>query len=218
MVPLFISTLLGLRSIRMQWPAPYKLFSVLLICVSATEIFAVLWKYLPSIINGWRFSSSNLWIYNLFLIPQYLLYFTVYHKLLQSTVMKRVIRIFCFVYVGFALFNMLYIQSIYSVESLTLILADSFVVFLTTVYFEQLRKQKEIIALTSEPMVWISLGAFIFHTVSLPYMIGLNFLNKVDISLAIALFYIYMLLNFLMYSLYSIAFLCRRTPPKQLVL
>jgi hypothetical protein len=88
--------------------------------------------------------------------------------------------------------------------------ASAIVLFLTISYFEQLRKEKEVIRLTKHPMAWLSLGAFIFHAATLPYIICLDYLIQHNVSLAIALYYIYLGLNCILYSLYSVAFLCQK--------
>jgi hypothetical protein len=208
-LPLFISMLLSLKSFRLSWPAPYKIFSLLLICISVIEIFALLWKYiLYNNVGYGGFSNSNIWLYNCFLVPQYLLYLYVYHQVIKSKLLKRTILIAGVVYSLFTLVNILFFQSINSINSFPIIAASIIILFLTSGYFEQLRKEKEIMRLTSQPMVWISLGAFIFHAANLPYIISLNYLIHNNIPLAIALFYIYLGLNCIMYTFYSIAFLC----------
>ena len=209
MAPLLISTLLGMKTFRRNWPAPYKTFSVLLLCILFVEIMALLWKTVFYKIQNWPWSDSNLWLYNSFLIPQYLLYIAVYYQVISGAKMKRVILITGIVFTLLAIINLIFFQSIYAINSYTLIMASGIIIFLTVTYFEQLRKEKEIIRLTAHPMVWISLGAFLFHAANLPYMIGLSYLTRNNISLAIALFYVYMTLNCIMYTFYSFAFLCK---------
>lgn len=208
-IPLLLSTLLSLKSFRLSWPTPYKMFSFLLVCITVVEITAILWKYFfYSKIGAGHFSNSNIWLYNCFLIPQYLLYMLVYYKLLISSFLKKTIVITAILFSVFTVINLLFFQPIDTINSFPLIVASLIMLLLTTGYFEQIRKGKEIIQLTSEPMIWISLGAFIFHTANLPYIISLNYLIHNNIPLAIALFYIYLGLNCIMYTFYSIAFLC----------
>jgi len=214
MLPLFTCVLFSLRSLWQKWAASYKTFSILLICVFLVELMAILWKYYFFTFRNWPWTRSNLWLYNSFLIPQYLLYIAVYYRVLHTVTIRRWIIRIGIAYSLFALVNLLFIQHIHAVNSFTLAMADSIVLFLTIAYFEQLRNQKEIVRLTKEPMVWISLGAFIYHGANLPFLLGLNFLISNNMSLALALFYIYLALNCIMYSLYTIAFLCRHPPQK----
>jgi hypothetical protein len=214
MLPLFLSALFSIRSIRMKWPAPYITFSILLLSVFLVETMALLWKYYFFTIKGWPWSNSNLWLYNCFLLPQYLLYMAAYYQALQSAVVKRVIVVLAILFAVFAGFNMAFVQHIGSIDSYTLALADSIVIFLTIAWFEQLRTDHDIVELAEHPMSWISLGAFVYHAANLPYILILNYLIHKDVALAIALFYVYLVLNFGMYTLYTIAFLCK-TPLKK---
>lgn len=211
-LPLLISTLLSLKSFRLSWPAPYKAFSVLLLCILIIETFAILWKYVLFSKLGSGHSNSNIWLYNCFLIPQYLLYMFTYYQVLRSKLIKKIIFITAILYSVLTVVNILFLQPVNSINSYSLIAASLIILFLTTTYFEQLRNEKDIIELKSHPMVWISLGAFIFHAANLPYIISLNYLIHYNISLAVALFYIYLALNCVMYTLYSIAFLCCKYP------
>ena len=211
-IPLLLSALLSLKSFRQRWPTSYRTFSILLICVLVVELVALLWKY--SLAKTLGLNTSNLWLYNCFLVPQYLFYIAVYYQELQSSRVKKVIVVVSVLYTLLAVCNMLFFQSIYSVNSFTLVMASGIILFLVITWFEQLRKEEDTIPLRSNPMAWISLGAFIFHAAFLPYILGLNYLTRNNISLAIALFYVFLLLNCTMYTLYSIAFLCKPTHQK----
>jgi hypothetical protein len=206
-LPLLLSMLLSLKVFRLRWPTTYKVFSLLLIFVSAIELVAILWKYL--LFKYWGNHPSNIWIYNLFLIPQYLLYLYFYYLVLESIKIKKLVKYVAISFSLFGIINLLFIQTLHQINSFTLIFSSIMIIFLTAIYFEQVRKQKEIISLSSNPLTWISLGAFIFHSAYLPYISSLNYLIKNNIPLALALYYIFLGLNCLMYSLYLIAFLCR---------
>jgi hypothetical protein len=213
-IPLLICMLLSLKSFRLKWPISYRIFSILLFCVFTVELFAIIWKYYLHGLSNSHFSKSNLWLYNLFLIPQYILYLAVYYNAFASKNVKKVIIITGGFFLCFAILNIIFFQPINTVNSYTLLFADLIVIFLTVSYFEELRKQKDIINLTQHPLVWISLGAFIFHSANIPYLLSLEFLIHNNVSLAITLFYIYLGLNCLMYSFYTIAFLCQNPHQK----
>ena len=214
MIPLIVSALIGIKGFRLNWPVPYKIFSLLLIFISVVEISAISWKYYFHDLGGWHFSNSNIWLYNISVVPQYLLYMAIYYRIINSPLIKRAIITLAILLSSFSIINWIYFQSIYSINSNTLLLASSIMIFLTITYFDQLRKEKEILKLTAQPMVWISLGALIYHSANLPYIISLNYLIRSNVSLAVALFYIYLALNCVMYVCYTIAFLCQPHPPK----
>lgn len=209
-IPLFISMLLSLKVFRLKWHAQYKTFSILLIVIFSTEIFAISWKYyLHKNIGSGDYSNSNIWLYNIFLIPQYLLYLRIYYLIIRSSAVKKAIAIIRILLPAFIIINLLFFQPINTINSYSIVASSAVVLFLSISYFEQLRNETEIIKLTSHPMVWLSLGAFIFHAANLPYIISLNYLIHNNIHLAVALYYIYLGLNCILYTFYSIAFLCR---------
>lgn len=207
-IPLLISAFLSLRASKRKWPYPYRLFSRLLVAVSVVELVAISWKYYFTF-TGNKAYAHNVWLYNSFLVPQYLLYMMVYYHALQAERIKKAIIIAGVLFAVAGMLNLFFFQSFQTVNSFTIVMASGIVIWLTIAWFEQLRAGKEVTVLTSNPMAWISLGAFIFHAAILPYMIGLNYLSRVNISLAIALFYVFLILNCVMYTLYSIAFLCK---------
>jgi hypothetical protein len=214
MIPILASTILGLRSFRERWAPAYRLFSLLLCAVCFVELTAISWSLYLAHLHGWPWSDSNLWLYNLFLIPQYILYMAVYYLEIDSTHIKKAILACALVFTAFAVFNMGWLQGLHSVDSYTLTLASVIIIFMTVTWFNQLLHKKEIYKLSSVPLVWISAGAFIFHAADPPYLLSLNYLVAHNRPLAIALFYIFLILNCLMYAFYTIAFLCQPPPQK----
>jgi hypothetical protein len=138
----------------------------------------------------------------------------VYYQVITSKKINRLILILALVFTGFAVFNEIYFQGLHNIDSFTLAMASGIIIFVTVTFFNELLKDKDIIRLSRHPMVWISAGALIFNTAELPYILSLNYLNHNDIPLAIALFYVFLTLNCIMYSLYIIAFLCPPPLPK----
>ena len=213
MLPLFISTVLSLKSFRRRWPAPYRLFSILLLFIFIIELFAYLWKFYFINFRNWPYSKSNLWLYNSFLIPQYLLYMAFYYQILRKTYIGQIIPVLAIAFTAFAVVNMLFWQSIHSIESYTLAMASSIVIVMVVTWFNKMLKEKEIINLSTHPATWISVGAFIFHSANIPFILSLNYLVNNNMSLALALFYIFLALNCIMYMSYIIAFLCQPPQP-----
>jgi hypothetical protein len=213
LLPLLLSAVFSLRAFRLNWPSLYKHFSIFLFSTLFIEGFAICWKlFLHSSVGN--YSMSNLWIYNCYLIAQYLFYLYFYYLATRNSNVKRWIVALAGIYFLFSLINVIFIQPIHTVNSYTIIAASLIMLFLTLTYFIELLRDKEIKNLTSEPLVWISIGAFIFHIGNLPFFIFLNTLNKTNLSLALTLFKIILILNSLMYSFYAIAFLCQPKFPK----
>jgi hypothetical protein len=214
LIPMLVSAILSLKAFRLRWPLAYKIFSVLLFIALITEVAANLWHYYLYNFSGMHYSNNNAWIYTSSFIPQYILFFFVYHQALHSKLIKSLVVIVSLLFSLFVIINAWFIQKAFLINSNTHIAADCIMLLLIFSYFEQLRKEKEIVKLSDQPMVWISLGAFIFHLLNIPFLLMINYLNKSLPSVALAFFYVYLLFIFVSYVLYSKAFLCKTPQPK----
>jgi hypothetical protein len=217
-IPVLISAILSYKSFKHNWPAPYKMFSRLLFLVLLIETGGIGFKLYQYLHTGTEAAQYNLWWYNSFLVPQYLLYIAVFYLAIRSVKIREILKVAAVLFAVLAVCNMLFLQTINKVNSYTLIMASGIVLFCIIVWFNQSRKDEEgeikqgkiPLPLKKNPMAWIALGALIFHIAFPPYILGLNYLTAEDRSLAINLFYLFQLLNFAMYTFYSIAFLCKR--------
>jgi hypothetical protein len=211
-IPLFLSAISSLRAFRLKWPLAYRWFSVSLFLTLLIEVFAILWKdylYLHKT-SYWNFSNHNIWIYNISFTPQYVFYFFLYSKETNLALVKRVTRILIPCFIIFTTLNIVLIQGLYVANTYTLIVCCFIMLWLIASYFFQLLRQKEIIQLHREPLVWISIGAFFFHLGCLPFYIWFNTLVTASMLKAYSFLSIEVVLNSIMYSTYLIAFLCRK--------
>ncbi|WP_460552090.1 hypothetical protein [Ferruginibacter profundus] len=117
------------------------------------------------------------------------------------------ITVFIVAFTIFALLNITVLQGLYTPNNYTLTACCLMMLGLITAYFYQLLHQKKIIRLTREPMVWISSGAFFFHLGCLPFFIWFNTLVTSSMTKAFSFLAIVVVLNSIMYSSFSIAFL-----------
>lgn len=207
-IPLTLSAIFSLKSFRLKWPKYYRYFSVFLFFTLFIEIFAISWKLFLFKSSFGSYSDSNLWIYNLYLIPEYMFYFFFYYSCLKNQIVKKTFILLFILYAVFAIINLIWIQSFYTLNSYNIIVGNILVVLLSLSYFNQSLNDKGSKRQVLQPLFWISVGAFIFFTGSLPYFIFMNYLIKINITMAVALFNILLILNTFMYSLYLIAFLC----------
>lgn len=194
LVPLLLGAILSLRSFGQKWAIQYRLFSMLLISDFLVEVITIF------IIH------RNSWVYNIYLIPEYLLYMSVFYYELRSTLIRRIISYMGFIFGGLAIFNYMFIQKPYFFNNYTFVLADVIMVALSILYFNQVFRQKEMVKLSNEPMFWISAGVLIFHSGILPFFLSYNLISP---SLLTKLIYILLIMNFIRYSFYTIAFLCK---------
>lgn len=216
LIPLFISMICSWRSIRNNWAEPFKAFSLFLTFSFLLEISAISWKLEVHQTAYWSFSKSNLWLYNLYFLPEYLFYLYFFSKTLESRWLKCWAKYIGVVYTFFVLTNILFLQTMAQLNTYSIIFGSGIVIFCSTFYFIQEHNRKIPMRVSLSPLFWIAVGALFLHSVSLPYFIFINHLSRTNIPLAMALFNILLVLNILMYSIYLIAFLCKNPAPRKL--
>jgi hypothetical protein len=215
LIPLLLSVICNFKSFRNKWARPYRLFSIFLIVTLLMELFAISWKLFLHQTAYWGYTNSNLWIYNLYLTPQYLFYFYFFSSVLDSKLLSANKKPIIIIYAFAGIANIIFIQRVNQLNTYTIILGSGLVLIGSLSYFIQEFNRKVPVLVSKHPLFWISLGSFMFHTVSLPYFIMINYLSKVNLPMAVSLFNILLVLNVLMYLFYLIAFLCNKPSLKQ---
>jgi len=213
LIPLLLSAVFSLKSFRLKWQTPYKIFSVFLLCTLAAETFAITWKWELHKTAYWNYTQENLWIYNLFLIIRHLFLLAFFYYILDSVLLKKLILWSLIPSAFIAIINYFFIETPHTVNNYAVVISNVIAILLALALFNQLLKDKKIIKLNTDTKTWISLGIFIYYSGTLPFFIFFNYLLKEHLSMALSYLYINDALNIIMYILYLIAYLC--TPQSQ---
>jgi hypothetical protein len=204
-----IAALSSLKAFRLDMGKPYKCFSLYLFFVLLIEICAVSW---PRLVKHYHldYSPENHWVYNLYLIPAYLFYLYFYYNNLKSVQVKKLIKVSSAVLLLAGLYNLLLAQGVFKLNTYTLVFAGLLVVCLTLTYFYQILNEKIFVPLMTNPLFWISAGAFLFHLTTMLGLFFIVFLNDWYGRAAYASAVIIKITSIIMYTTYSIAFLCQK--------
>lgn len=211
-LPLLLSAIFSLRSFRQKWPKPYRLFAVLVLVSLLTEIVALLWRLYWHQMFSWNYSKNNFWIYNVFITIRLGILSVIFYQILNSSRIKKMILFVAPVLVLFGLLNYITIQGPFQYNTYSVIFAHIPIIILCLCYFKQLLQETSIIVLHKEPLVWMTMGTFIYHSASLPFLIMLGFLNMQQSNLSLLFLPINDTLNLLMCFCYLISFLCKPQP------
>ena len=209
LIPLLLSAIFSLRSFRLKWSIAFRIFSVFLLSTLVIEAFAIAWKWGLCKTAFWDYSPSNLWIYNAFLMVRHLFLLGYFYEIISNDLIKKIIRLSVIPFLVLAVINYSLIQTPHRVNNYTVVLANIITILLALSFFQQVLKEKKIIKLSSSTEVWITLGAFIYHSGVLPLFIFFNYLIKENRPLADSYFRINDALNIIMYIFYLISFLCK---------
>jgi len=173
------------------------------------EWFAILWKW--ELYKGpfWNYSLTNLWIYNAFVTIRHLFLLFFFKGILIAPYQKKVIVWTVAPFVTLGLINYIWGQTPFNINTYTIVSANTITIFFCLVFFNQVLKDKKLIALGTSTEVWLVLGLFFYHSGTLPFFIFLDYLTKLRSTIVFSFLYINDALNLVMYSSFIIAYLCK---------
>lgn len=150
----------------------------------------------------------NVLLYNLFFTVEFVFYLFILRNFVHSRKVKKLIFYISLVYPVLALINIFFIQ-VNTFESITYSLGCLLIVGVCVYYFLELFQLPHSVNLKREPAFWICSGLLFFYCCSFP-LFGLNnYLLSTSGVILQNLTSILSVINILLYSLFTIAFLCR---------
>jgi hypothetical protein len=200
LITIFISTLTGLYNYKRS--ALYlKAFALLLVLTTIIEITG-------------HFTKNNLWMFNLFGIVEFSTIILIYRSLFISSKLKKLLLFFTILLGLGYLTSWVFFQGLNTFNNYNIAFSCVLVTITVLLYYHQLLKYNNPEPLVRVPMFWISTGILIFYACNIFFMGLLNYIMRVSMDLAIQLYNIIHILNIIMYSLYSIGFICSATSRK----
>lgn len=163
-------------------------------------------------IAGWWFTEHNMEtaaFYNFFSLFEFVFYMYVLKNIILSQRIKTVISYTIIIYSVLTLINIFFIQKINTFHTLTYSIGCLLIVIISMYYFFELFKSPSAVNLKKEPAFWIASGLLFFYTCTLPFFGLANYINSVLPVLVRNFKSILSMLNVLLYSLFTVAFLCR---------
>lgn len=151
---------------------------------------------------------SNIMFFGVFSVLYFEFYFYILRKIIQSAKANKVILYLSFIYPILFLLNIVFVQT-HTFHSITYSLGCLLIVAVCIYYFYELFQLPKATNLIRDPAFWICSGLLFFYTCSFPLFGLLNLLSSLSQVLILNVSSILMFLNVLLYSLYTIAFLCR---------
>lgn len=201
LVVLFIALTAGIIN-RKQLPGYFQpLYALLAVTfiVETTSLFLLMYT---------RVNTQP--AYHLLLPATYAVHAFVYAKAFNKKTTSQ------YLYASAALFTILHIilsiwvQPIYVANSYAHMVADVLMVTISLSYLYHLMKERLQTPIQNIPLFWISTGNLFFYS-GVFFLLGfLNYLLRTNKELASKLFTIIYLLNYIVYSLYTVGFLSVR--------
>jgi len=199
-----VAFIASLRSFRLAMGLHLKVLCILLAATFCIEFFC---NFLLK-----KFGlTTNIHIYNVFTLIEYL-GFALYY-LLQATnkAEKIIIRLFLVLFPITWYISVIQINGLYKWDSSMQVIGAIFIICLSLYYYFKLLFSEEIIDLKTQPGFWIATGMIIFYACNLPYFGMLYYLYINYPVLAQDFILVSLVLNIIMYILFTYAYLCQHS-------
>ncbi|RYY21117.1 MAG: hypothetical protein EOO04_18800 [Chitinophagaceae bacterium] len=156
----------------------------------------------------WLHNMNNITLYNYFGLFSFSFYFLMLHNIIKSQNARRVVKVVGFIYPVLFLANILFFQT-FGFASITYSLGCLLVAAICIYYFYELFQLPNSVDLTREPAFWLCAGLLFFYCCTFPYFGLANLMNDFPKIVIENILVLLNLMNVLLYSLFTIAFLCR---------
>lgn len=161
--------------------------------------------------------QKNLWLYNISTTLEFVFYAYIFGLHLRDPVFKKLASRFIIFYPLLVLLNILFVQGFWEFHSYTMVVGSIFMIIFCCRYFYELLQSPLEGDLLRDPMFWISTGILFFYLGDFSYNLLFNLLQKYAANTGGKLFRsINNNLILILYSCFTIAFLCRKNPRKSL--
>jgi hypothetical protein len=199
-IAIIICAIIGMVTWFRPSPLYLKLFPGFLFVSFAVESFA------------WWLNSSgknNLFLYNFFTVFYVDFYLYVLLSIVRKLKAKRVIAYLMMIFTLLAAANFLYSRELNQFHSFTYSIGSFGIVAVCSYYFLELFQLPHSVNLMREPGFWICSGLIFFFSCGFPIFGAVNIMNILPKVLVNNIGILLAILNILLYTLFSIAFLCR---------
>ena len=177
-----------------------KLFSPFLLITLLVELLGI---YHPII------KQNNLVLYNFFTVFEFCFYLWVISLIISNMKMKKIIRVTLVIYAFTAITNILFIQKMKMFHTVTYSLGCLLIVSFCIYYFLELFRLPKSVKLKNDPAFWLCSGLLFYYCCGFPLFGLINFVNALPRLIIKNFQTIVTIMNILLYSLFTIAFLCR---------
>jgi hypothetical protein len=149
--------------------------------------------------------------YNIIMLIEFLVYAYFFKEIIVSGLVKKLISVFMIFFPVFWYICVFFIFKITEWNSYVFLVGGTFTIIWALIYCYQLLTSVEDISISSCSEFWIALGIIIFYSCEVPFMGVFNFLRTNYPSLIMKLQMGLQVTNIIMYSLFTYAFLCKKT-------
>ncbi len=160
-----------------------------------------------SFLMGTNFEKNH-WLYNPFIIFNFLFYFLFFTAKLESTKIKSAFKYLAVFYLGTSVLNLIISDFFFSkISSYSFIVGSIFLLISVLYYFFEVLQSDNILIFKSSFAFYVAVGALVFHLCVSPLVIYSIYLTEASNPVFVKInVYIFTIANIFMYTCYSIGF------------
>lgn len=227
----FLSSSVDLHIFAFIHNSLYRIPVYVLICLLCfiTALFSKLQKRPPHYVNtfilyilltitveviGWWYSlhqKNNLIFYNFYAVINFTYLIYLLRSFLINKKMVNMLGWISMVYPLLAFVNIVLIQGLHNFNTYTFIIGCTLIVMASIFYFYERIKYPGPNSLLQDPTFWVSTGLLFYYTCSLPLSGILNTISNMPFYVYKTIYLINVVINSILYLLFSISFICNLT-------
>jgi hypothetical protein len=194
----FITSLLAWKVIKTS--TYLRLFPLLLLIIVSVEGYET-FLVLPDNVN-------NAWIYNIAVPVQYLIYLAILHYSINNYFWRKIILVFGLMLIVIAIITEMYFTRNGTFNAWSYSLGSAFAIIIILVKFYDILKNPTEFNFIYNPFFYMLFAFLLFNVGTLPYFVMAKWLTfqKHDVDSVKILSDVMSILNYILYSVYTIAF------------
>jgi hypothetical protein len=148
-------------------------------------------------------------LYNIVSIVEFLFYFFFFHSIYRVSTARRTMLILIPVYLAAALLNIFLVQGKEAFHTYSYMAGCLFVIAGSIYYFLELFRYPQTGSIMRDPAFWITTALLFYYICVLPIFGIVNYISSIPKRVGYTLVFINQFSNIILYSLFTLAFLCK---------
>lgn len=175
---------------------------------SLGDIPGIIYRYENLYFLKETFLANNFWLYNPYLIINFLVLIHYFKMQFHNKKLIKVINVSMILYLITCILNLIFSDDFFTTNSpFTFVLGSLFLLIVIFVYYFEVLMSSRLLNITKEISFYISIGAVIFYLCTTPIVIYFNYFNSLSSAFGKLSSIILVTTNIFMYGTFSIAFL-----------
>ena len=208
LIPVLISLLISIIFYKRLKPSWLRLFTWFLLFSMLISITGYFYSF--------YLKTGNHFIFNLYLLVQFLFYFGIFYKTFQTKKLKTFTLFVSICFLIYLLISFIFLDGFHTFNSLAFTIGSVLTILFCLLYFGALFNADGFINYFKIPMFWIATGILFFFVGNFLYLSFLNYILENNLDSGGNIYEVIIItLNLLLYCFFSIGFLSNQSWKKK---